>query len=115
MVVTAAEVTGMRIGRGHRFDLLRRTSALHRRGAARWATREEGLMCWIPLSLGTLMVAVGIGLIVRFYVGHDESRPEVASVGRTESLLVGALLASIGTLVLILGATGVVCQRLGLL
>jgi hypothetical protein len=71
-------------------------------------------MCWIPLSLGALMLAGGIGLIVRFYVGHDGARPEVASVGRTESLLVGALLASIGTLVLILGVTGAVCQRLGL-
>ena len=71
-------------------------------------------MCWIPLTLGALMVAVGIALIARFYLGHDEARPEVASVGRTESLLVGALLASIGTLVLILGVTGAVCQRLGL-
>jgi hypothetical protein len=70
-------------------------------------------MCWIPLSLGALMVAVGIGLVARFYGGRDETRPEVASVGRTESLLVGALLVSIGTLVLILGATGAVCQRLG--
>jgi hypothetical protein len=71
-------------------------------------------MCWIPLTLGALMVAGGIGLIARFYLGHGQARPEVASVGRTESLLVGALLASIGTLVLILGVTGAVCQRLGL-
>jgi hypothetical protein len=71
-------------------------------------------MCWIPLSLGALMLAGGIALIVRFYVGRGDVRPEVAGVGRTESLLVGALLASIGTLVLILGVTGAVCQRLGL-
>lgn len=71
-------------------------------------------MCWIPLSLGALMMAGGIGLIARFYLGRGEVRPEVASVGRTESLLVGALLASIGTLVLVLGVTGAICQRLGL-
>ena len=71
-------------------------------------------MCWIPLTLGVLMVAGGAALIVRFYRGHAAARPEVASVGRTESLLVGALMASIGLLVLILGVTGVICQGLGL-
>jgi uncharacterized membrane protein len=71
-------------------------------------------MCWIPLVVGALMVTIGAALVARFYLGHDEARPEVASVGRTESLLVGALLASIGTLVLILGVTGAVCARLGI-
>jgi hypothetical protein len=71
-------------------------------------------MCWIPLSLGTFMIAAGIGLIARFYLGHGEARPEVASVGRTESLILGVLLASIGTLVLVLGVTGAVCTRLGI-
>jgi hypothetical protein len=70
-------------------------------------------MCWIPLSLGAVMVLAGILLIVRFFLGQGSTSPEVATVGRTESLIVGALLSSIGTLVLVLGVTGVICQRLG--
>ena len=71
-------------------------------------------MCWIPLSLGALMVAGGAFLIVRFFAGHGSARPEVATVGRTESMIVGALLASVGLLMLVLGITGVICRGLGI-
>jgi hypothetical protein len=71
-------------------------------------------MCWIPLTLGVLMIAGGAFLIVRFFAGHGGARPEVATVGRTESMIVGALLASVGFLMLVLGITGVICQGLGI-
>jgi len=68
-------------------------------------------MCWIPLTLGALMVVGGAFLIVRFFAGHGAARPEVATVGRTESMIVGALLTSVGLLMLVLGVTGVICER----
>jgi hypothetical protein len=71
-------------------------------------------MCWIPLTLGVLMIGGGVFLIVRFFAGHGSARPEVATVGRTESMIVGALLASVGLLMLVLGITGVICQGLGI-
>lgn len=70
-------------------------------------------MCWIPLTLGALMVVGGAFLIVRFFAGHGTASPEVANLGRTESMIVGALLTSVGLLMLVLGATGVICARLG--
>ena len=60
-------------------------------------------MCWIPLVLGALMLVFGVVLLVRFFTGHGSQRPEVASQWRTESMIVGALLSSIGLLLLILG------------
>jgi hypothetical protein len=74
----------------------------------------EGLMCWIPLTLGVLMIGGGAFLIIRFFVGRGSARPEVATMGRTESMIVGALLASVGFLMLVLGITGVICQGLGI-
>jgi hypothetical protein len=74
----------------------------------------EGLMCWIPLTLGVVMIGGGAFLIIRFFVGRGSARPEVATMGRTESMIVGALLASVGFLMLVLGITGVICQGLGI-
>jgi hypothetical protein len=71
-------------------------------------------MCWIPITLGALMVVVGVVLLVRFFAGHGVVRPEVATPARTESVLVGAALTSVGTLMLALGITGAICQWLGI-
>lgn len=70
-------------------------------------------MCWIPMSLGVLMVGGGAYLIVRFYRGRGAQAPEVASPTRVETLLVGALLTSVGTLVFLLGLTGALCRFFG--
>jgi len=64
--------------------------------------------------LGALMVVGGAFLIVRYFAGHGDARPEVATLGRTESMIVGALLTSVGLLMLVLGVTGVICERLAI-
>lgn len=70
-------------------------------------------MCWIPMTLGAAMIVVGVVLLIRFFTGHGAVRPEVATPARTESVLVGAALTSVGTLMLALGITGAICQWLG--
>ena len=71
-------------------------------------------MCWIPLVLGASMMVGGAVLLVRFYAGRAENRPDVAGLARTESMVLGALLVSIGFLVTVLGITGVICIGLGI-
>ncbi len=71
-------------------------------------------MCWIPMLLGAAMLAVGAALIVRFYRGRGAEAPEIASAGRVETMILGVLLTSIGTLVFILGLTGAICTSLGI-
>ena len=71
-------------------------------------------MCWIPLVLGVFMTGGGAFLIVRFFAGHGRERPEVATVGRTESMIVGVILASVGLLVLLIGVFGVISDCFGL-
>jgi hypothetical protein len=71
-------------------------------------------MCWIILGLGSSMVLAGIVLLTRYYVGRGTDHPEVASVTRTEDMIVGALLVSLGILLVALGGSGAVCVRLAL-
>jgi hypothetical protein len=71
-------------------------------------------MCWVPLTLGAVMIVGGATLIVRFYLGRGAAAPEVASPSRVETLLLGALLTSVGTLLFVLGLTGAICTRLGI-
>ncbi len=71
-------------------------------------------MCWIPLVLGVLMTAGGAYLIVRFFTGHGRQRPEIATTRRTESMIVGVILTSVGFLVLLLGVFGVLTGCFGL-
>ena len=71
-------------------------------------------MCWIPLVLGVFMTGGGAFLIIRFFTGSGRERPEVASVGRTESMIVGVILSSVGLLVLLLGVFGVATNCFGL-
>lgn len=71
-------------------------------------------MCWIPLVLGVLMTGGGAFLIVRFFAGRGRERPEVAGPRRTESMIVGVILTSVGFLVLLLGAFGVTTGCFGL-
>lgn len=66
------------------------------------------MWCWLPLLLGVLMTVGGGFLIVRFFAGDGKQRPEVAHVRRTQSMFVGALLTSLGPLLLILGILGVI-------
>ncbi len=71
-------------------------------------------MCWIPMVLGAAMLVAGAVMIVRFYRGHGSDAPEVASATRVETLLLGVVLTSLGTLVFILGLTGAICTSLGI-
>lgn len=71
-------------------------------------------MCWLPLVVGAAMSVAGIVLLTRYFLGTGENRPEVAGIGRTESMLIGALLVSVGPLLLVLGITGTICNRLGI-
>lgn len=71
-------------------------------------------MCWIALTVGAAMSIGGTFLIVHFYAGRGEDRPEVASAGRVESLILGVMLVSVGALTFVLGLTGNICRWLGL-
>jgi hypothetical protein len=71
-------------------------------------------MCWIALTVGSAMSIGGTVLIALFYLGHGENRPEVASAGRVESLILGVMLVSVGALSVMLGATGAICRWLEL-
>ena len=71
-------------------------------------------MCWTGLVLGGAMTFAGVALLVRFFGGHGAQAPETASPGRTESMILGALLASIGPLLFLLGITGLLCDALGI-
>jgi hypothetical protein len=71
-------------------------------------------MCWILIVLGAAMLVFGVFLLVRFAVGRGAASPMVATLNRTQSMVIGALLTSIGFLLLVLGATDAVCIRLGL-
>jgi hypothetical protein len=70
-------------------------------------------MCWIPLAVGILMIVAGVILIARFYLGRAGAQLPAASFGPTQSLIVGVMLTSIGTLVAALGVTGAICTGLG--
>lgn len=71
-------------------------------------------MCWILLALGSVMLAVGVFFLLRFFVGHGENSPLVATVNRTESMILGVALMSIGFLLFVLGLTQSICLRFGL-
>jgi hypothetical protein len=71
-------------------------------------------MCWIPLLLGALMTAGGAFLILRFFAGRGRERPDIATTRRTESMIVGVILTSLGFLVLLLGVFGVMTGCFGL-
>ena len=71
-------------------------------------------MCLLALILGMVSMLAGAVLVIRFFVSHGPRRSEVADVNRTESMLIGALLVSIGFLLTALGATGTICQHLGI-
>lgn len=71
-------------------------------------------MCVLMLSFGIAMLVAGTVLVARFFTAHGASRAEVASVARTEGMVVGVLLVSIGFLLAAFGATGTICQRLGI-
>lgn len=71
-------------------------------------------MCWVPTLLGAAMLAGGTVLLITFWRGRGANAPEVAAPARVESMILGALLTSIGTLVFVLGLTGVICTALGI-
>lgn len=71
-------------------------------------------MCLVAFILGMVSTLAGAVLVIRFFVAHGPRRSEVADVNRTESMVVGALLVSIGFLLTVLGATGTICHHLGI-
>jgi hypothetical protein len=66
------------------------------------------------MVLGAVMLVGGAVMIVRFYRGQGAEAPEVASPSRVETLILGVVLTSIGTLAFILGLTGAICTSLGI-
>lgn len=71
-------------------------------------------MCWWLITLGGSMTLVGAVLVVRFFVGRGRALPEVARLDRVEAMIVGAILSSLGPLLLVLGTTGAICRALGI-
>ncbi len=71
-------------------------------------------MCWTGLVLGGAMTFAGVALLVRFFGARGAQEVETAGQGRTESMILGALLASIGPLLFLLGVTGLLCNVLGI-
>jgi hypothetical protein len=59
------------------------------------------------------MIVVGLVLLVRFFAVGGPGHVEAAGAARTESMVLGALMASLGLLLAILGATGAICTNLG--
>ncbi len=74
----------------------------------------EAVMCVFMLVLGALVLVIGTAAVIRFFVGHGAHRAEVASVARTETMLLGVAAIAIGFLLLVFGVTGTVCQVLGI-
>lgn len=70
-------------------------------------------MCGIALGIGILLMVGGLGLLVAFFAIGGKGHVETAGLGRTESMVAGALMASVGLLLTLLGATGTICARLG--
>ncbi len=71
-------------------------------------------MCWIALVVGAAMLIAGTFLLFRFFLGHGSQRPEIAGPARTESMILGGLLSSVGLLLVLLGVTGTICNALGI-
>jgi len=60
-------------------------------------------MTWLLALLGALMLLVGAYFVLRFWLPRVQGQAEVATARRTWAMLVGVLLTTVGTLVLILG------------
>lgn len=71
-------------------------------------------MCWLMLTLGAIMMIGGAVAIVTFFAAHGARRSEIASVARTETMVLGVLLVTTGFLLLAFGVTGTVCRSLGI-
>ena len=71
-------------------------------------------MCWLALGIGGIMLVVGLVFLIRFFAVGGPGHVEAAGAARTESMVLGALMASLGLLLAILGATGAICTNLGI-
>lgn len=71
-------------------------------------------MCWLVLALGVLMLLAGLVLLASFVVGRSAGEIESSGLVRVEWMILGALLASLGPLLIALGTVGAVCRGLGL-
>lgn len=71
-------------------------------------------MCWTALTIGIVLLATGAVVLVRFFAVGGSGHVELAGQGRTESMVLGAAMASLGLLLSILGATGTICRSLGI-
>jgi uncharacterized membrane protein len=63
-------------------------------------------MCWFPIALGLVMMVVGGVIVLRYWTREPDERPSKASARLTMGMLVGALMTTIGVLILILGIAG---------
>ena len=69
---------------------------------------------WLPLTLGAAMVVLGAYLVIRFFARRQvEPSRQAASGGRGVSLILGALVIGVGTLMLLLGAFGLFSPEAG--
>ena len=71
-------------------------------------------MFWLALGIGAIMMVVGLVLLIRFFAVGGPGHVEAAGAARTESMVLGALMASLGLLLAILGITGTICSNLGI-
>lgn len=71
-------------------------------------------MCWIVMTIGILLLVAGTVVLVRFFAVGGPRHVEFAGQARTESMVLGAIMASIGLLLTILGTTGAACRWLGI-
>jgi uncharacterized iron-regulated membrane protein len=63
-------------------------------------------MCWFPIVLGLVLMVIGGSIVLRYWTREPDERPSKATARLTMGMLVGALMTTIGLLVLILGIVG---------
>jgi hypothetical protein len=63
-------------------------------------------MCWFPIALGLVLMVIGGSIVLRYWTREPDERPSKATARLTMGMLVGALMTTIGLLVMILGIVG---------
>lgn len=71
-------------------------------------------MCWTAMTIGIVLLVAGAVVLVRFFAVGGPRHVELAGQGLTESMVLGAIMSSLGLLLTILGGTGVICRSLGI-
>ena len=72
------------------------------------------MSCWIPIVLGVVMHVAGLILLVRFFVARRTPDLEHRSLASNEFMVLGALMACVGPLLIFLGGFATICDRVGI-